>query len=80
MNTWLTIALAAYLLGATIEGASAASQLLRSILVPPLETSPLPQPNSWRMFAAIFTVSLCGATFWPCRLLHRSFKSEAEEE
>ncbi|WP_341528114.1 hypothetical protein WKK05_01820 [Nostoc sp. UHCC 0302] len=82
MNHWLGIALVAYLIGAAIEGVSAASQLSHSL--PELTNSTQDQaqksatsPNSrWRVFAAIASVSICGAFFWPCRLLHRSIKRD----
>ncbi len=81
MNHWLVIALVAYLIGAAIEGVSTASQLSRS--VPELAKS-TQQANpsesatgtnsTWRVVAAIASVSICGAFFWPCRLIHRLMK------
>ncbi|QLE55805.1 hypothetical protein [Nostoc sp. TCL26-01] len=79
-NHWLEIALVAYLIGAAIEGVSTASQLFHSM--PELtkdsqkpSTDPTNPPSfSWRVVAVILSVSLCGACFWPCRLLHRSLK------
>ncbi|MEH2380403.1 MAG: hypothetical protein V7K27_25395 [Nostoc sp.] len=80
MNHWLVIALIAYLIGAAIEGMSTASQLSHS--VPELAKSTQADPSesatgnssSWRVVAAIASVSICGAFFWPCRLFHRLIK------
>jgi hypothetical protein len=80
MNHWLVIALVAYLIGAAIEGVTTASQLSRS--VPELAKSTQDRasesatgPNSsWRVVAAVASVSICGAFFWPCRLIHRLIK------
>ncbi|MEH1910032.1 hypothetical protein [Nostoc sp.] len=80
MNHWLVIALIAYLIGAAIEGVSTASQLSHS--VPELAKSTQAHPSesatgtslSWRVVAAIASVSICGAFFWPCRLFHRLIK------
>ncbi|MEH2375630.1 hypothetical protein [Nostoc sp.] len=80
MNHWLVIALVAYLIGAAIEGVSTASQL--SHLVPELPKSTQADPSesatgnssSWRVVAAIGSVSICGAFLWPCRLFHRLIK------
>ncbi|MFN6462757.1 MAG: hypothetical protein RMZ41_013045 [Nostoc sp. DedVER02] len=80
MNHWLVIALVAYLIGAAIEGVTTASQLSRS--VPELAKSTQAQSSesatetnsSWRVLAAIASVSICGAFFWPCRLFHRLMK------
>ncbi|MEH2251798.1 hypothetical protein [Nostoc sp.] len=80
MNHWLVIALVAYLIGAAIEGVSTASQLSHS--VPELAKStqthhsdPATGPSSsWRIVAAIASVSICGAFLWPCRLFHRLIK------
>lgn len=80
MNNWLGIALAAYVIGAAIEGVNAANQLSHSSLefsdrqddTPESPTSP---QGKWQVFAAIATVSICGAFLWPCRLIHRSFKA-----
>jgi hypothetical protein len=80
MNPWLEIALVAYLIGAAIEGVSTASQLFHSM--PELtensqkqSTDPSSSPSfSWRVVSAILSVSVCGACFWPCRLVHRSLK------
>lgn len=80
MNHWLVIALVAYLIGAAIEGLTTASQLSRS--VPELAKSTQAQPSesateansSWRVLVAITSVSICGAFFWPCRLIHRLMK------
>lgn len=81
MNHWLVIALAAYLIGAAIEGVSTASQLSHSLpeLVKSIQAQPsesaTPPSSSWRIVVAIASVSICGAFFWPCRLLHRLIKS-----
>lgn len=81
MNHWLVIALAAYLIGAAIEGVSTASQLSHSLpeLVKNTQVqsseSATPPSSSWRVVAAIASVSICGAFLWPCRLLHRLIKS-----
>jgi hypothetical protein len=81
MNNWLGIALAAYVIGAAIEGVNAASQLSHSSLdlTDRAETnaseSADPPQGRWQVFTAIFAVSLCGAFLWPCRLIHRSIKS-----
>ncbi|AVH67954.1 hypothetical protein CDG77_14310 [Nostoc sp. 'Peltigera membranacea cyanobiont' 213] len=80
MNHWLVIALVAYLIGAAIEGVTTASQLSRS--VPELAKSTQERPSesptdpssSWRVVAAVASVSICGAFFWPCRLVHRLIK------
>ncbi|XHX76215.1 MAG: hypothetical protein RBJ76_17445 [Stenomitos frigidus ULC029] len=81
MNNWLGIALAAYMIGAAIEGVNAASQLSHSSLdgVDRSETTtsetPDPPESRWKVFTAIAAVSLCGACLWPCRLIHRSVKA-----
>ncbi|MFN6526455.1 hypothetical protein [Nostoc sp. ChiSLP03a] len=80
MNNWLVIALVAYLIGAAIEGVSTASQLSHSI--PELAKNTQAHPSesdsssnsSWRVVAAIASVSICGAFLWPCRLFHRLIK------
>ncbi|MEC4813890.1 MAG: hypothetical protein SAK29_11550 [Scytonema sp. PMC 1069.18] len=80
MNHWLGIALVAYLIGAAIEGLSTASQLIDA--APELAEhtqdqtpdSTTPPRSSWQIFAAIASVSICGAFCWPCRLIHRSIK------
>ncbi len=82
MNHWLVIALVAYLIGAAIEGVSTASQLSHSM--PELAKSTQPHPSestngtssSWRVVAAITSVSICGAFLWPCRLFHRLIKGK----
>ncbi|MCW5317577.1 hypothetical protein GTQ43_28365 [Nostoc sp. KVJ3] len=80
MNHWLVIALVAYLIGAAIEGVSTASQLSRSVpeLAKSTETHPSESATEsssvWRVVAAIASVSICGAFFWPCRLIHRLMK------
>ncbi len=82
MNHWLIIALVAYLIGAAIEGVSTASQLSNSApeLVKSTQAQSLDSNNSpnlnWRIVAAIASVSICGAFFWPCRLLHRLIKGK----
>lgn len=82
MHSWFGIALVAYLIGATIEGISTANQL--SQLVPELlkgtqeessESSGAPG-DVLQVFLVIMAVSLGGALFWPCRLLHRSIKEQ----
>jgi NADH:ubiquinone oxidoreductase subunit 3 (subunit A) len=80
MNHWLIIALVAYLIGAAIEGVSTVSQLSHSApeLVKSTQAQPLESGNSpsfsWRIIVAIASVSICGAFFWPCRLIHRLMK------
>ncbi|MEA5549811.1 hypothetical protein VB713_02255 [Anabaena cylindrica UHCC 0172] len=81
MNHWLSIALVAYLIGATIEGVSTVSQLSHSTIELNKSTrdnnsqeSDTPPIQNWRIVAIIATVSVCGAFCWPCRLLHRSIK------
>lgn len=80
MNNWLGIALAAYVIGAAIEGVNAASQLSHSSLDLPdrdehnNSQSADPPQSRWQILTAIFAVSLCGACLWPCRLIHRSIK------
>ncbi|WP_191756739.1 hypothetical protein [Komarekiella delphini-convector] len=83
INHWLGIALVAYLIGAAIEGVSTASQLSHS--APELAKGAQNQPSdatppslTWRVFAAIASVSICGAFCWPCRLLHRSIKENID--
>ncbi|WP_460204921.1 hypothetical protein [Scytonema sp. NUACC21] len=82
MNYWLSIALVAYLIGAAIEGVTTASQLSHSVpeITKGTQDNPLNSPpsptGSWQIFAAIASVSICGAFFWPCRLLHRSIKGK----
>ncbi|MEH2070063.1 MAG: hypothetical protein V7K47_18190 [Nostoc sp.] len=82
MNHWLIIALVAYLIGAAIEGVSTASQLSHSApeLVKSTQVQPLESDNSsnlnLRIAAAIASVSICGAFFWPCRLFHRLIKGK----
>jgi hypothetical protein len=81
INHWLSIALVAYLIGAAIEGVSTAGQLSHSTTELNKSTqnncqeSGTPPIQSWRIVAAIASVSVCGAFCWPCRLLHRSIKS-----
>ncbi|HEY9884186.1 MAG TPA: hypothetical protein V6C98_11310 [Thermosynechococcaceae cyanobacterium] len=81
MNNWLGIALAAYVIGAAIEGINAASQLSHSSLdgndrpATPTSEAPDPSESRWKVFTAIAAVSLCGACLWPCRLIHRSIKA-----
>jgi hypothetical protein len=80
MNHWLVIALIAYLIGAAIEGVTTVGQLSRS--VPELAKSTQDHPSesdtepssNMRVLAAIASVSICGAFFWPCRLMHRLIK------
>ncbi|KAB8318168.1 hypothetical protein SD81_022230 [Tolypothrix campylonemoides VB511288] len=80
MNHWLGIALVAYLIGAAIEGVTTASQLSHSASELAKGTqdhsteSATPTSASWRVIAAIASVSLCGAFCWPCRLIHRLIK------
>jgi hypothetical protein len=80
MNHWLGIALVAYLVGAAIEGLTTASQLINAAPELAEDTqdqpseSPTPPHPSWRIIAAIASVSICGAFCWPCRLIHRSMK------
>ncbi len=79
MTDWLGIALVAYAIGAAIEGVNAANQLAHSSLKfgdrkDDTSASPTPSQEKWQVFAAIATVSVCGAFLWPCRLIHRSFK------
>ncbi|HYW18403.1 MAG TPA: hypothetical protein VE956_03650 [Nodularia sp. (in: cyanobacteria)] len=80
MNHWLGIALVAYLIGAAIEGVSTVSQLSRSFQElaqdtqeQSSESNTPPRLNSY-LLITIASVSICGAFFWPCRLLHRSMK------
>ncbi|MBD2343262.1 hypothetical protein [Anabaena subtropica] len=86
MNHWLSIALVAYLMGAAIEGVSTASQLSRSLpeLTKDRQNEPSESANQlkdyWRVFVVIASVSLCGACFWPCRLLHRLIKGNISSE
>lgn len=81
MNNWLGIALAAYVIGAAIEGVNAANQLAHSSLdvVDCAESSASesadPPEGKWQTLTAIAAVSLCGACLWPCRLIHRSIKA-----
>jgi len=80
MNHWLVIALVAYLIGGAIEGVTTASQLSRSVpeLAKSTQAHPLESATgnsaSWRVVAAIASVSICGAFLWPCRLIHRLMK------
>lgn len=82
MHSWFGIALVAYLIGAAIEGISTASQL--SQLLPELlkgsEDKPTESPEVpgeiLQIFLVITAVSVGGAFFWPCRLLHRSLKEQ----
>lgn len=81
MHHWLGIAVAAYAIGAAIEGVHAASQLSHSSLNATdhadshaSDTGEQPE-GKWQTFTAIAAVSLCGACLWPCRLIHRSLKS-----
>ncbi|MBN3890659.1 MAG: hypothetical protein HWQ43_16340 [Nostoc sp. JL31] len=80
MNNWLVIALVAYLIGAAIEGVSTASQLSHSMPELAKQTQAHPSESdtrsssSWRVVAAIASVSICGAFLWPCRLFHRLIK------
>jgi hypothetical protein len=82
INHWLSIALVAYLIGAAIEGVTTVGQLSHSTteinksIQQNCEESGTPPIESWRIFAAIASVSVCGAFFWPCRLLHRSMKAK----
>jgi hypothetical protein len=80
MNKWYGIAIVAYLIGAAIEGVGAAVQLIRS--TPELDKGVQKQPSETvkpsfdqgQVWAAIATVSVCGAVSWPCRLIHRTLK------
>ncbi|BAY33428.1 hypothetical protein NIES2107_53240 [Nostoc carneum NIES-2107] len=80
INHWLSIALVAYLMGAVIEGVSTAGELSDSLAEltkdkqQRLSESTNPLQEKWRIFAAIASISLCGACIWPCRLLHRLIK------
>jgi len=82
MHSWFGIALVAYLIGAAIEGISTANQL--SQLIPELlkgsEENPTESPESpgdvLQVFLVITAVSIGGAFFWPCRLVHRSIKEQ----
>ena len=80
MNNWSTAALAAYLIGAAIEGVSTASGLSHSVpqLSEPAEGSESADPplEKWQVILVVATVTLCGAFSWPCRLIHRSIKGE----
>ncbi len=80
MNHWLGIALTAYLLGALIEGVYAANQLSRSIPEPDNGPENLAEEDKAsgkrHFFIAMTTVSICGAFFWPCRLIHGFLKKE----
>jgi hypothetical protein len=82
MNHWLDIALIAYLIGAVIEGVNAANQLSHSVPELAKGREDLPSEptdssqGSWQVFAAIASVSVCGAFLWPCRLIHRSIKGK----
>ncbi|MDZ8050424.1 MAG: hypothetical protein RMX68_009895 [Aulosira sp. ZfuVER01] len=85
-NHWLGIALIAYLIGAAIEGVSTAGQLSHSLPELTKDTqdqiseSTNPLQEKWRVFVAIASVSICGACFWPCRLLHRLIKGNVSSE
>ena len=80
MHDWLGIALVTYLIGATIEGVNTLRQL--SHCVPELvksakddsKESAAPSKGNWLVLAIIAAVSIAGAFFWPCRLIHRSLK------
>lgn len=69
-----------------MEGASTASQLFHSTpeLIKGTQDNPsesvTPPSKSWQVVAAIASVSICGAFFWPCRLLHRSIKDVKDGE
>ncbi|BAY46452.1 hypothetical protein SAMD00079811_40640 [Scytonema sp. HK-05] len=86
INHWLAIALVAYLIGAAIEGITTASQLSDSApeLAKGIEDhsteSATPTSPSWRVVAAIASVSLCGAFCWPCRLIHRFIKESVSSK
>jgi len=86
INHWLGIALVAYLIGAAIEGVTTASQLSHSALELDKGTqdhsreSATPTSPSWRVVAAIASVSLCGAFCWPCRLIHRFIKESVSSK
>jgi len=82
MHSWFGIALVAYLIGAAIEGISTANQLsqllpelLKGTPEKPTESSGSPG-EILQVFLVITAVSVGGALFWPCRLLHRSFKEQ----
>ncbi|MEP0871846.1 hypothetical protein NDA01_18690 [Trichocoleus desertorum AS-A10] len=82
MHSWFGVALVAYLIGAAIEGITTANQL--SHLVPELlkgtQEKPAEHPETpvevLQVFLVITAVSVGGAFFWPCRLLHRSIKEQ----
>jgi hypothetical protein len=82
MHSWFGIALVAYLIGAAIEGISTANQL--SQLIPELLKGTPEKPSEpsglsgevLQVFLVITAVSIGGALFWPCRLLHRSIKEQ----
>ncbi len=82
MNNWLGIALMAYLVGATIEGLAAASELSRSSLNIDRIHNDADSASSgkWQVLTAITTVSICGGMLWPCRLFHRALKSARDQQ
>jgi hypothetical protein len=85
MHSWFGIALVAYLIGAAIEGIITANQLSQSIpdLLKGTEEKPTESPESpgevLQVFLVITAVSVGGAFFWPCRLLHRSIKEHHDD-
>lgn len=79
MYEWLKIALAAYLIGALIEGVVTVKQLHSSLpdLIKSAKDEPPPdsQPRgNWLVLVVVAAVSIAGAFSWPCRLIHRSMK------
>ncbi len=80
MSHWFSIALIAYLIGALIEGVYTANQLAHSMTDKTEGTNHLPQDSvepsnsHWHVFVAVASVSICGAFFWPCRLIHGAIK------
>ena len=81
MHTWLGVALVAYLLGASIEGAFMVKQLfydvptLTKAMEEFLEPAEPPKDN-WKVLVIFIAVIMGGAMSWPCRLLHRAVKEE----
>lgn len=84
MDKWLSMALATYLVGAIIEGISAAKQLSHSYFASSDQdgnSEPTDQSVAgWKVFTAIAMVSICGGFSWPCRLIHRSLKGDKLQE
>ena len=83
MYTWLSVALVAYLLGASIEGAFMVKHLSHDVptltkAVEEFRNPTDPPRGNWKVLVIFVSVILGGAISWPCRLLHRALKEKQD--